>query len=172
MPRFLTGDELGNIKSLNYLPSSRADSKATVTTLFDGDSKGKERAVQKLALSTSSDIPLVRGHYGSMFSDLTYLEEKLAVARTDGSASVSRLQPGGLEILREWTEPRLKTGQRYVGLAASSSASVVSSKAFYVSFGLIIQQGLFLHFEWRPPLHTIGRAWCRTPNRSIAHASV
>ncbi|KAH9981081.1 hypothetical protein BGW80DRAFT_1454018 [Lactifluus volemus] len=103
MPRFLTGDELGNIKSLNYLPS-RADSNVTVTTLCDGSNEGKERAVQKLALSTSSDIPL------------------LAVARSDGSASVSRLQPEGLEILREWIEPRLKTGQRYVGLAASSSA--------------------------------------------------
>jgi hypothetical protein len=63
---------------------------------------------------------------------LADLEEKLAIARTDGSASVSRLQPEGLEIVREWTEPRLKTGQRYVGLAASSSAYVVPSKAFFL----------------------------------------
>jgi ribosome biogenesis protein NSA1 len=66
MPRFLTGDELGNIKSLNYLPSSRAGLKVTVTTLCDESSKGKERAVQKLALSISSDIPLVRGHFGTV----------------------------------------------------------------------------------------------------------
>jgi ribosome biogenesis protein NSA1 len=60
MPRFLTGDELGNIKSLKYLPSSRADSKVTVTTLFNGSVKGKERAAQKLAVSTLGDGPVVR----------------------------------------------------------------------------------------------------------------
>jgi len=48
-------------------------------------------------------------------------EVKVAVARSDGSASISRLQAQGLESLREWTEPRLKTSQRYVGLAASDA---------------------------------------------------
>ena len=60
MPRFLTGDELGNIKSLKYVPSSRADSKVTVTTLFNGSVKGKERAAQKLAVSTPGDGLVVR----------------------------------------------------------------------------------------------------------------
>ncbi|KAI0283108.1 hypothetical protein BGY98DRAFT_953075 [Russula aff. rugulosa BPL654] len=101
--RFLTGDELGNIKSFNYIPSSTAQPKVTVSTLYDGDDKGKDRAVQKLVVQTSADGPLI------------------AVARSDGSASISRLQAQGLEPLREWTEPRLKTGQRYVGLAASDA---------------------------------------------------
>src|SRR5580692_7360662 len=61
MPRFLTGDELGNIKAFKYVPSSGAESKVTVTTLYDGSGKGKERAVQKLAITpTSGDGPLVR----------------------------------------------------------------------------------------------------------------
>jgi hypothetical protein len=60
MSRFFTGDELGNIKSFKYVPSSTADSNVTVSTLYDGSGKGKERAVQKLATSTSGDGPLVR----------------------------------------------------------------------------------------------------------------
>jgi hypothetical protein len=58
--RFLTGDQLGNIKSFNYVSSSTAQSKVTVSTLYDGGDKGKGRAVQKLAVQTSADGPLVR----------------------------------------------------------------------------------------------------------------
>lgn len=104
MPRFFSGDELGNIKALTYLPASKADSKLTVATLYDGSGKGKHRAVQKIAVSTSpTDGQL------------------LVVACADGSASVSQLKPEGLEPLREWTEPRLSPGQKYIGLAASSA---------------------------------------------------
>jgi hypothetical protein len=49
MPRFFSGDELGNIKALTYLPAS----KVTVVTLHDGGGKGKHRAVQKIAVSTA-----------------------------------------------------------------------------------------------------------------------
>jgi hypothetical protein len=58
--QFLTGDRLGNIKSINYIPSSTGQSKVTVSTLYDGGDKGKERAVQKLAVLTSADGPFVR----------------------------------------------------------------------------------------------------------------
>lgn len=58
--QFLTGDQRGNIKSFNYVPSSTAQSKVTVSTVYDGGDKGKERAVQKLAVLTSADGPLVR----------------------------------------------------------------------------------------------------------------
>ncbi len=57
--RFFTGDQLGNIKSFNYIPSSTAQSKVTISTLYDGSDKGKERAVQKLAIQTSPDGPPV-----------------------------------------------------------------------------------------------------------------
>lgn len=98
MPRFFSGDELGNIKALTYLPS---ESKVTVETLYDGSGKGKHRAVQKMAVSTDGQL--------------------LAVACADGSASVSQLKPDGLEPVREWTERRLSAGQKYIGLAASSA---------------------------------------------------
>jgi ribosome biogenesis protein NSA1 len=68
MPRFLTGDELGSIKSLNYVLSSKAESKVTVTTLYDGSGKAKERAVQKLAVTTSENGPLVRAAVNSACS--------------------------------------------------------------------------------------------------------
>jgi hypothetical protein len=60
MPRFLSGDELGYIKSLDYLPSSRADSNVTVSTLYDARGERTPRAVQKMAISISSDSHLVR----------------------------------------------------------------------------------------------------------------
>jgi ribosome biogenesis protein NSA1 len=56
MPRFLTGDDLGNIKSFNYLSSSNV----SVSTLYDATDNPKQRAVQKLAIQTSADGPLVR----------------------------------------------------------------------------------------------------------------
>ncbi len=124
MPRFFSGDELGNIKALTYLPASKADSKVTVVTLYDGSGKGKHRAVQKLAVSTSpTDGQLVRVQtiLCETVLSLTDLEEKLVVACADGSASVSQLKPEGLEPLREWTESRLSPGQKCIGLAASSA---------------------------------------------------
>ncbi|KAI9446233.1 hypothetical protein H4582DRAFT_2107980 [Lactarius indigo] len=111
MPRFFSGDELGNIKALTYLPASKADSKVTVVTLYDGSSKGKRRAVQKIAVSTSP-------------TDGQLKSSRIACA--DGSASVSQLKPDGLELLREWTEPRLTSGQKYIGLVAAD-AGVYSS---------------------------------------------
>ena len=127
MPRFFSGGELGNIKALTY----RADSKTTVVTLYDGSGKGKHRAVQKIAVSTSTtDGQLVRVQiilHGTVLS-LTDLEEKLVVAFADGSASVSQLKPEGLEPMREWTERRLSPGQKYIGLAATSA---------YVSFMIL-----------------------------------
>jgi ribosome biogenesis protein NSA1 len=58
MSRFFTGDELGNVKSFKYAPSSTVESK--VTTLHDGSAKGKDHAVQRLAIDTSGDSPTVR----------------------------------------------------------------------------------------------------------------
>ena len=61
MPRFFSGDELGNIKALTYLPASTLGSKVTVVTLHDGSGKGKHRAVQKIAVSTAqTDGQMVR----------------------------------------------------------------------------------------------------------------
>lgn len=61
---------------------------------------------------------------------LTDLEAKLVVACADGSASVSQLKPDGLEPIREWTERRLSAGQKYIGLAASSTYVIHSISQF------------------------------------------
>lgn len=68
-------------------------------------------------------LQMVRSYVNPQGSFVTRIdcEVKIAVARSDGSASISRLQAQGLESLREWIEPRLKFDQRYVGLAASDA---------------------------------------------------
>lgn len=108
-----------------------------------------------------------------LFLVLLIFEEKVAVACADGSASVSRLQTDGLELLREWTEPRLKTGQRYIGLAATSSAYVVHLNTLDpIGLRTINYQSLFLHLEWRPPPHAVGGVGCRASHGSSTHASL
>ena len=132
MPRFFTGDELGNVKSFMYAPSSTAESKVTITTLYDASGKGKGCAVQKLAIHTSGDGPIVRCQELCLTPTHSLgLRAKLVVARVDGSVSVSKVHAQGLDTIREWTEPRLKPAQRYVGLAASSA---------YVFFFLILRR--------------------------------
>jgi len=53
MPRFLTGDELGSIKSVSYDPGTSTTNKLLLKTLHDGTSAGRARGVQKLAISRS-----------------------------------------------------------------------------------------------------------------------
>lgn len=59
MPRFFTGDELGNIKSLYYRPDQEI--KTDLSTLHDGSESGKAKAIQALSTaSTLSGATLVR----------------------------------------------------------------------------------------------------------------
>lgn len=51
MARFLTGDELGNIKSLTY--TSVDGHKTEVQTLYDGSGSGKNKSIQALAVASS-----------------------------------------------------------------------------------------------------------------------
>lgn len=51
MPRFLVGDELGNIKSVGYNPASQEESKTTLKILHDGTVTGRTKGIQKLALN-------------------------------------------------------------------------------------------------------------------------
>jgi len=60
MPRFLVGDELGNIKSLQYSPVSQETQKSVLKTLHDGTSTGRTKGIQKLALSNAGEKSLVR----------------------------------------------------------------------------------------------------------------
>lgn len=52
MPRFLTGDELGSIKSVSYDPDASTNN-LLLKILHDGTSTGRTRGVQKLAMSRS-----------------------------------------------------------------------------------------------------------------------
>ena len=134
--------------------------------------------MQKLAIHTSVDGPIVRCQELYLTPTHTLgLGAKLVVARVDGSASVSKVHAQGLDTIREWSEPRLKPAQRYVGLAASSA---------YVKFfsHLTTQPGstlepifkgsVLMHLERRPPPHTVEQPHgCRAvANGSLAHASM
>ncbi|TCD64435.1 hypothetical protein EIP91_004080 [Steccherinum ochraceum] len=105
MPAFFTGDELGAIKHVRYAKDAEGW-KPTTTTLFAGGSEGKGKAVQKLVAFTQVDSQCL-----------------LATAHADGSAAVFALseESTSAETVSEWKETRLKEGQRYVGLAATSN---------------------------------------------------
>ncbi|KII88580.1 hypothetical protein PLICRDRAFT_629267 [Plicaturopsis crispa FD-325 SS-3] len=101
---FLTGDELGNIKTLRYFPEGTADGQKTeVKTIHDGTSGEKPKGVQKLCIGSSSDG-----------------KKLLAAAYSDGSASTFLLnEEVDLKSVHEWRETRYKSDSRYVGLAGS-----------------------------------------------------
>ncbi|KIM87003.1 hypothetical protein PILCRDRAFT_815437 [Piloderma croceum F 1598] len=98
MPRFLIGDELGNIKSLRC-----SGDNLELKTIHDGSHTGKGKCIQALsAASTSSGATL------------------LAAAHADGYISASILQDDDhLEPLDQWKETRFNPDQRYVGLSVS-----------------------------------------------------
>ncbi|OBZ75240.1 WD repeat-containing protein 74 [Grifola frondosa] len=106
MPRFFVGDELGAVKSIRYTPEeNNKEWKVESNILVAGGSSGKTKAVQKLALQRDA-------------SSVTLL----TAVRADGSSSSYRVkEDSSVDVLHEWTEPRLKSGQRYVGLAMSES---------------------------------------------------
>ena len=59
MPRFLTGDELGSIKSVSYDPDASPANKLLLKTLHGGTLTGRTRGIQKLAI-VKSNPTLVR----------------------------------------------------------------------------------------------------------------
>jgi ribosome biogenesis protein NSA1 len=59
MPRFLVGDELGNIKSVGYNPTSPEEPKPVLKTLFDGTVTGRTKSIQKIAVN-ATEKTLVR----------------------------------------------------------------------------------------------------------------
>ena len=117
MPRFLTGDELGNIKSLRH-----HESNSELKTIHDGSSTGKLKGIQALSMASASDgSKLVRIHVKPLCQDTqSCVQGKVAAGHTDGSASTFILKDDDrLELLHEWKETRLKPDQTFVGLSAS-----------------------------------------------------
>ncbi|KAI0781044.1 WD40-repeat-containing domain protein [Trametes elegans] len=104
MPHFFAGDELGAIKSISYAyGDTPKEWKATSTVLVPGPSDcGHSKTVQKLAVHASGPNTL------------------LSAARADGSASLYQVQQANnLSVVHEWSETRLKQGQRFVGLSTT-----------------------------------------------------
>lgn len=67
---------------------------------------------------------LLLGCLETVKADLRPFQAKVAAACADGSASAYTLnEEGGLDLVKEWREPRLKTGQKYVGITVSSTGS-------------------------------------------------
>ncbi|KAI0807128.1 WD40-repeat-containing domain protein [Fomes fomentarius] len=104
--QFFAGDELGAIKSISYTPDeSEKTWKAATTLLAPGCSSGKSKPVQKLALHRAGSDTL------------------LTAAHADGEVYIRKvLEDSQLAVVHEWSETRLKAGQRFVGLSATDSA--------------------------------------------------
>ncbi|KAF8077995.1 hypothetical protein FPV67DRAFT_1402757 [Lyophyllum atratum] len=99
MPRFLAGDELGNIKSVCYSSDAGGETKTATKTLHNGASC----AVQVLAVGPSSA--------GSQL---------LAAGFSDGTASAFSLEDSdALKEVQQWRETRLRDDHRYIGLEIS-----------------------------------------------------
>ncbi|KAG1754286.1 WD40-repeat-containing domain protein [Suillus lakei] len=104
MPRFLVGDELGNIKSVQYDPALQEESKPILQTLYDGNITGRTKGIQKLALNAGE-------------------KTLLSAAHANGAVSIFSLsEDDQLELIQEWKETRIKTDQSFIGLAASGSS--------------------------------------------------
>ncbi|TFK76495.1 hypothetical protein BDN72DRAFT_785446 [Pluteus cervinus] len=91
MANFLFGDELGNIRALRFSPHTQT----TVQSVFPANS------TDNVSHQTC--------------------KVKVAVAYADGTASAFILNEVNPQNIRTWREPRLKHGQRYVGLATCDS---------------------------------------------------
>ncbi|KAG1756299.1 uncharacterized protein EDB91DRAFT_1091781 [Suillus paluster] len=107
MPRFLVGDELGNIKSVQYNPVLQEESQPVLNTLHDGTDTGRRKGIQKLALNVGE-------------------KTLLSAAHANGAVSIFSLEEDNrLELLQEWKETRIKTDQSFIGLAASGGTITV-----------------------------------------------
>ncbi|PSS06885.1 hypothetical protein PHLCEN_2v3513 [Hermanssonia centrifuga] len=104
MPRFFTGDALGAIKTVDYSQNGSKEWTSSTKVLFQGQ-EGKNKAIQKLALSAEDDSNTL-----------------LAAVRADGSTNVftvnSELE---CEEQWQWKETRLRDGQKFVGAAYTST---------------------------------------------------
>ncbi|KAL0580239.1 hypothetical protein V5O48_001744 [Marasmius crinis-equi] len=99
--RFFTGDELGNLKVLR---SVEDDQKLKLEYAQALTPTATPRRVQKLAVK-----PADSGENATV-----------SAAYADGTASTFSVQPDcTLEKTRSWNEPRLRTGEQYVGFSAT-----------------------------------------------------
>ncbi|KAI5122941.1 hypothetical protein M0805_006823 [Coniferiporia weirii] len=118
MPRFLTGDELGNIKSVHCTRDTQLDSAWKIderllhapAARFEPDLG--EVDVQKIGASAIQRLSALK------ISEHTVL----AAARSDGALSAFSVDTGNakVELLSEWRDSRFKPGHKFVGMNLAS----------------------------------------------------
>ena len=117
MPRFITGDELGNLKAYVSTTEDGSTEVQCSELLVEND---KLKSVQMLAVAKSTVGNLLRACIEKHSCDLT--EEKVASAFADGTVLVHSLGGGDnlkLNQCHEWQESSLKPGESFVGLSVS-----------------------------------------------------
>ncbi|KAJ7219222.1 WD40-repeat-containing domain protein [Mycena pura] len=120
MPRFLTGDDLGNIKALQVTTGGLSE----LTTLYSAKSSVAALSVTPTA-STSKSV---------------------AAAFADGSIEAFTLEDDKLQSLHQWKETRLKQEQSFIGLQVTDRGiySCTSNGALrLVPHGLDEKQPIF-----------------------------
>ena len=116
MPRFITGDELGNLKA--YTSTTESGSAGVQCSELLVENKKQKCGVQMLAIAKSKVGNVSRSMTGCAHTS----EGKVASALADGTVSTYSLNAGDNTSLTEhnhWKENRLKHGQSFVGLAVS-----------------------------------------------------
>ncbi|KIY69991.1 hypothetical protein CYLTODRAFT_328950, partial [Cylindrobasidium torrendii FP15055 ss-10] len=104
MPRFLTGDSIGNVKAAVY----NDDKTTSLSTLHTGKGPGETvgaiqtMAVGKVGGRTMVGLPMTR---------------KLATGSSDGSVSSYNLTEDSLETVKTWKEPRLRADKKFIGMS-------------------------------------------------------
>ncbi|TFK54936.1 hypothetical protein OE88DRAFT_1653508 [Heliocybe sulcata] len=96
---FYAGDELGNIKLLHcYESASASGSRIEAKTAFSSGASGKQKAIQGIALGSGAE------------------GRSIVASHANGSVSAFSLsEDDTLRPEHEWQEPRMKSGQRFVG---------------------------------------------------------
>ncbi|KAJ8078726.1 hypothetical protein PM082_013009 [Marasmius tenuissimus] len=104
--RFITGDELGNLKVVSLV---EGDQKLKLGYAEVPTSTSTPKSVQKLAIKCSKDDE----------------NSTVSAAYADGTVATLQVeQDSSLKKLRTWNEPRMKAGERFVGLSETKRGTL------------------------------------------------
>ncbi|KIK59864.1 hypothetical protein GYMLUDRAFT_245061 [Collybiopsis luxurians FD-317 M1] len=126
---FVIGDELGAIKILCQ-DNSAPEAKSNLRIVRPGSSRNA--SVQVLSARATMVMCLLT----NTLSKLTVQEVQLAAGYSNGTTELFTIsEDDTIKSLQQWTESRLKNGQRYIGLHCSEK-----SVSFFNFFNLTIAQ--------------------------------
>lgn len=130
--RFIEGDELGNIKLLR--PNSGPEPKSELQNLRTGTAQNA--SVQVLSAARTDSVTLVLCFLSTvpLAKSPNRFGRQLAAGYSNGSAELFSLaEDDSIESLQQWTETRLKAGQKYVGLHCNDKYVFAFSSDVYDS---------------------------------------